>query len=893
MSDKEGVNLMVPRSNKTKDYVSNNEFSDSKFMSQLREEEDEDNSNNISVLQPADDSMMYATVQQRHKPEDGDGSAGQDIPQYKAFMMNNKQNNNNNANILEGSDGSRNHLLLPDGELVVTQALDDISGYLNTNTFRKQGQKNNNSNNNSYNQMKIAEYNGDKQRQFEDEYNPINNRDDGFSYINDTDPALEAANIFHNVLKNQKSNYAINSGSQRIVSNSTSNTDSSYSNVYNNNSVNEGYPANEVNSLSYHDFESAKNQKRLHRLESVSDDTSRKISSTSSLSNMSTSSQTPPTTAGTRANQQKSVNEQPNPKAVSEVPLITPESIGLVFNQANGLWQEPESQNHDITNSHTVENTTSNTSTHNTEEYSLDSEVINDHRFENKPKNHRRGINSKIIRSGDLPTSVNASSSLEDFRETKLDEQDESGFMSDDTSLTPPKIDRKYIIEHKDYIHNGILTETASQKHFKRKKYEQLSPIKEINRNNQSDYENNDSPRSVDVADVTSVSQFDGNTSYHENKVNLLSILTEVVNDHADWSNIKFIDLSDQNLQNLIQLGDFLPKLYEVHAENNYLSTLQGLPSSIVKIYASNNSLSNTYMLLNDLIHLEELDLSNNRINSIYQTFDGLKHLRKLSLSFNDVSSIGGLDNVFSLKQLDLSSNRIEGVVDFAILRRKYESSTICWLDTIEILTIKDNRISKLLNINHLKNLKTLNINGNPIECITIDPSISSSNQIECLGVDGRCMKAIDFTLDIFSNITEMVVTGINHCFSDLPLSLEKLTLVGVSSSQFDDSKLREYFFTEDYSNKSPILRYLEISGHSTLMTLPEEDMADKVPFLRSINLKSNNLTDPRNVIKSIPTTYLETIDISGNNLETELRDTDLLNKALKLACPYLKNIIR
>ncbi|KAL3233936.1 hypothetical protein RNJ44_03976 [Nakaseomyces bracarensis] len=438
------------------------------------------------------------------------------------------------------------------------------------------------------------------------------------------------------------------------------------SHAYHNETDSNGrYPKNEVNSLSYHDFESAKNQKRLHRLESVSDNTSRKISSTSSLSRMSTSSQSPPTSAENKNAQQKLGNDKSKTNTVSEVPLITPESIGLVFNQANGLWQEPESQNHDITNSHTVENTTSNTSTQNTEEYSLDSEVIHNNRFQIQKKNHRRGINSKILRSSDISNTAKESPTIEEFKETKLDEQDESGFISDDTSLTPPKIDRKYIIEHKDYLQTGILTETSSRKRNKGHNFnDQLSPIKETIH---SRYDGNTTP--PEAADITSVSQFEGNTSFHENKINLLSILTEVVNHEADWTKVRSIDLKGQHLLNVNQLDDFLPSLLEIDVSNNYLNSLNGLPLCIMNINASKNDITNAFLLLQDLIHVEVVNFSNNKINSMHQTFDSLPHLKKLILSNNEIKLLCGIENVYSLVELNLSSNLLEGTLDFATIR--------------------------------------------------------------------------------------------------------------------------------------------------------------------------------------------------------------------------------
>lgn len=155
-------NMLLPRGNGTKAYVTNNEFSDSKFMSQLKEEDEiEDtgiddglnsNSSNSDSVQRGnqmenenENSVMYATVQQRSKKYN---SSNDDIPQFRAFLGNpNDQQNHNNTHVtMDLTSSNINNDIeirkeLPN-ELVVTQALDDISGYLNTNTFKRHDKQN-------------------------------------------------------------------------------------------------------------------------------------------------------------------------------------------------------------------------------------------------------------------------------------------------------------------------------------------------------------------------------------------------------------------------------------------------------------------------------------------------------------------------------------------------------------------------------------------------------------------------------------------------------------------------------------------------------------------------------------------------------------------------------
>ncbi len=163
--------------------------------------------------------------------------------------------------------------------------------------------------------------------------------------------------------------------------------------------------------------------------------------------------QTPPTSAENYTN--VTTSRKPKPQQISELPLITPESIGLIFNQENGVWQEPDSHNHDITNSHTVENTTSNSTTQNTEDSSIH---IDTHLAENSNEDirvHRRRINSRILQRDDQSLQIRGPVKPK-FQ--NIHEEDEADYLSDDTPLDPPKINKKFLRKHSDYLQEGILT---------------------------------------------------------------------------------------------------------------------------------------------------------------------------------------------------------------------------------------------------------------------------------------------------------------------------------------------------------------------------------------------------------------------------------------------------
>ncbi|KAM9780053.1 dynein regulatory complex subunit 3-like [Neosynchiropus ocellatus] len=106
---------------------------------------------------------------------------------------------------------------------------------------------------------------------------------------------------------------------------------------------------------------------------------------------------------------------------------------------------------------------------------------------------------------------------------------------------------------------------------------------------------------------------------------------------------------------------------------------------------------------------LTKLELNNNCITKI-EGLDGLVHLEWLNLSFNKIEKIQGLDRLRKLEFLNLTSNRISVIENMNCL------------EELKLFSIAHNRIDQVENILHLrklKNLRTLNVFGNPLlmEC--------------------------------------------------------------------------------------------------------------------------------------------------------------------------------
>ncbi|KAM8824457.1 dynein regulatory complex subunit 3-like [Synchiropus picturatus] len=106
---------------------------------------------------------------------------------------------------------------------------------------------------------------------------------------------------------------------------------------------------------------------------------------------------------------------------------------------------------------------------------------------------------------------------------------------------------------------------------------------------------------------------------------------------------------------------------------------------------------------------LTKLELNNNCIAKI-EGLDGLVHLQWLNLSFNKIEKLEGLDRLHKLEFLNLMSNRISVIENMNCL------------EELKLFSIAHNcidQVETILHLRKLKNLRTLNVFGNPLrmEC--------------------------------------------------------------------------------------------------------------------------------------------------------------------------------
>jgi hypothetical protein len=143
----------------------------------------------------------------------------------------------------------------------------------------------------------------------------------------------------------------------------------------------------------------------------------------------------------------------------------------------------------------------------------------------------------------------------------------------------------------------------------------------------------------------------------------LVKALQDVAPNEPYWEDLRKLDLHDKGLANLHRLEEFCYRLEELDVSNNGISQVKGVPYTLRRLHARNNTLTGL-TTWTSLMNLQHLDISGNDIENL----DGLSeliHLRTLKVDNNHVKSLDGVLLLDGLMELSISGNEIL-TVDFA-----------------------------------------------------------------------------------------------------------------------------------------------------------------------------------------------------------------------------------
>lgn len=721
--------------NHLKQYLLNNEFPDSKFLSYLGDSESKS-----YIKRLGDWSMNYGTVQQRSKsPAKGEtnGATGSiavkenlEPPQFKQYLQNNQAANNSKQESYRD----------PESELILTASLNDISG-IPTNTFKRHDhhERRRYLRNSDTNSVAASERSLDE----EDE---------------DVDPALEARGVFDNILKVQKSNY---------------------------------------------DF---------HQDKPKDEPTARDSDGTSSYLGETPSSLSP------------NFGVYPEKPAIDGIKLITPEEMGLVFDNVNGVWYKPPTKNQDISSSRTIDNG--------------DSTISEDQQRSESGRFIATSATTRVARN-QPPLPID-----EEFSE----ERDE---VEDDTPLDAPQINPQFLLRGNTMRKN----------------------MKSVGNTTQNM-----------IGNITTASQVE--TSFQQNKRELIAVLTDVIAPRkVDWKQLSRINLQGAKLNQVMGLGEILPRVIDCNLNDNNLRGLQGVPPGTIRLTCRNNQLSTSYFNLDGLPHLETVDLSHNSIGHNLGLLANCAHLREVNLSHNKLKSLGGNLGPSRVLKLNLSHNKISGIIDFAQLIKYSQESEAGWT-TIEELNLSNNNITSVKNVRCLPNLRVLKLDENPIAEL-IEPNEITNHNLK--------------TLTITNTQGTLTRIGQNQlpyrrlrilrtdCFPQLaqwrsmPRSLEELVLTNGTTE-----KLLPWQILPN------ALRRLAITKIQDLKDLPS-DLGALIPCLQELDISNNQLESCYKLIEALPTLCLVRLNLKNNPLCSTKRGSkqqQQLVEVSRMACPRLKELL-
>ncbi|KAK9457221.1 hypothetical protein V1511DRAFT_528513 [Dipodascopsis uninucleata] len=336
--------------------------------------------------------------------------------------------------------------------------------------------------------------------------------------------------------------------------------------------------------------------------------------------------------------------------------------------------------------------------------------------------------------------------------------------------------------------------------------------------------------------DATAVSQLESSFSIAVH--NLVKILSDIQPFEPYWEDISMLDMQSRDLETLVRLEEWCPRLLDLNVSENHLGYLTGVPESTRVLHAAKNNLSEL-TAFGFLSNLQYLDLSDNQIETL-NGMSKLIHLRELIIDNNELLDISGIMNLDGLLRLSARGNQLENV-DFrnSTLYRLEDLDlsgnhlkTIAGLERITTLmscNLDDNSLKRFVPNGILTRMRTLKISRNELEIFdaTVFPNlrILSLDDNKLNNVSG--LKKLR-TLESFSIRDQHNSTGELSC-----PHLTDVRKLYLSGNIPRDLKFQQHFLN---------LQCLELASIQ-LETLPQ-NFSMFARNLRELNLSFNELSD-------------------------------------------------
>ncbi|KAF2461041.1 hypothetical protein BDY21DRAFT_334134 [Lineolata rhizophorae] len=368
---------------------------------------------------------------------------------------------------------------------------------------------------------------------------------------------------------------------------------------------------------------------------------------------------------------------------------------------------------------------------------------------------------------------------------------------------------------------------------------------------------------------------------YEQGTKELVRALQDSQPDEPFWDDVRALDLHDRRLPNLHSLELFCNRIELLDVSTNSLAQLAGVPLSVRRLDASQNSLT-SLTAWGHLRNLQYVDVSCNRISSL-EGFAALIHLRELRIDDNELEVLDGIEHMDGLLHFSARRNRIQKVdLQGAELHRLVH------------LDVGENLITEVSHLEHLQDLQTLNLDNNYLSEFLA--SCSADLQLESLNslrvnhnrLTSLCVSVFPRLRHLAADQNRLVNIeglGAHRALETLSMrwqdtaSTQPATDAGYSLSHLNNdlsvmhlsaNKIPSFSFHQAFLN----LRHLEL-GSAGLQTLPD-DLGIQAPNIRSLNLNFNALKDLRPLLNIVK---LEVLLLAGNRINRLRKNVAVLSR--------------
>lgn len=339
--------------------------------------------------------------------------------------------------------------------------------------------------------------------------------------------------------------------------------------------------------------------------------------------------------------------------------------------------------------------------------------------------------------------------------------------------------------------------------------------------------------------------------SYSASRRKLAERFREMGLEGTDRFALTSLDWSDEDLDSFLGFDEFFPRLRVLSASRNDISSLAGLPSSLVTLDLSTNLLGR-HTTFPQLTILSELDISNNHLEDL-RPLKHLRALRCLRIRHNRLKSLEGIEKLPGLSVLDVAHNNLVslqtqlGTLEAIDASYNMIVDAICDEPQLKRLKLDHNALE---SVEAIPSVEVLNVSYNPFFQLDLCAGWDSLNYLNYDGntnflrIGGRGIRKFSWQLrDKPDEVSDL---------SELLRDAREIRLAGISyQTLFGKNHL---FACESLD--------LMNAGVSRLPS----SFSKRFPRLISLNLAGN-------ILRSLPTlpSMLERLSLAGNPVATHV----------------------